>query len=111
MPGPERSSDGIDRIHSLRDLMQLVVQDEEGLARFVYPNLQVGDVWWIPDRYTGLPKVRHPWILVHGYSPARRQATTCLRATTYARRDESRGLVLPAGLLPDLDRPGLIVLN
>jgi hypothetical protein len=109
MSATEKTSYNIDRITSLSDLMRLVAQDEAGLAKFVYTDLQLGDVWWIPDSVTGLSKQRHPWVVVRAYASTSASATVCLRTTTFQPRDVAHGIILPEGVLPGLDKPGLII--
>ena len=101
----------IERVTSLGDLLRLVTQDEEGLAEYLYSNLAIGDTWWIPDAVTGLSKQRHPWIIVRGYVPGQAGVIACLRTTTFAQSSQKRGIVIPAGALPELDRDGLLVLE
>ena len=101
----------IERVTSLGELLRLVAQDEEGLKEYVYSNLTIGDTWWIPDAVTGLSKQRHPWIIVRGYVPGQAGVIACLRTTTFAQSNQKRGIVVPAGVLPELDKDGLLILE
>ena len=99
----------ITSVNDLSRLRLLLTQDEEGLAEFVFPNLQIGDVWWIPDSVSGFgDKEQHPWVVVRRYQPGRANVMACPRTTDT--RNSTRGIVTPAGVLPDLDQEGLIVL-
>lgn len=41
-----------------------------------------GDIYWICDRETGLPKEAHPWIVIEDYDPVRPAMKACVRSTT-----------------------------
>jgi mRNA-degrading endonuclease toxin of MazEF toxin-antitoxin module len=99
----------IAQVKDLRQLRLLLAQDENGLKKYVYPRLRLGDVWWIPDDVSGFGDgQRHPWVIVRGYSPRRANILACPRTTTI--RSPQRGIVTPAGILPDLDQDGFILL-
>ncbi len=102
-------SDKTKSAKGLANLGHLLAQTEGGLDQYVYPYLQFGDVWWIPDAATGLNKAQHPWIIVRGYSIDRATVAACLRTTSFQIADRKRGLVMPANILPSLDKEGLIV--
>ena len=100
----------IDRVKKLGQLRRLLTQDESGLKKYVYPKLAVGDVWWIPDQFSGFGgKQRHPWVIVRGYSEQRANVIACPRTTGIG--NSRRGIVTPAGVLPELDHIGLILLK
>lgn len=100
----------VERVKDLRQLLLLLAQDENGLKQYVYPRLRIGDVWWIPDSVSGFGVAqRHPWVVVRGYSVGRANVTACPRTTQLA--SAHRGLVTPAGILPELDQKGLIILR
>jgi len=100
----------IDRIKELSQLRLLLTQEETGLKEYVYPKLGIGDVWWIPDQFTGFgEKQRHPWVIVRGYSERRANVVACPRTTGIG--NSRHGIVTPAGVLPELDQVGLILLK
>jgi hypothetical protein len=100
----------IERVKDLRQLRLLFTQDEDGLKEYVYPQLRVGDVWWIPDSMSDFGESqRHPWVIVRGYSLGRANVMACPRTTKIA--GTRRGLVTPPGILPGLDQRGLILLR
>jgi hypothetical protein len=103
---------GSDQTHlakGLDGLLRLMAQTEGGLDQYVYPYLRFGDVWWIPDAATGLSKEQHPWIIVRSYSAERATVAACLRTTSFQNADRKHGIVMPANILPGLNREGLIL--
>lgn len=98
--------DSIVSIHTLRDLRFLVSQSEDGLEEHVLSRLGMGDVWWIPDAVTRFSnKDRHPWVIIQGYSARRATVVASPRTTT----GKNRGVFTPSGVLPGLERSGIIV--
>jgi len=97
-------------IKTLNQLRILLTQDENGYAEYVFSRLRFGDVWWIPDSISGFGgKERHPWLIVQGYSPKRATVIACPRTTRLKNRHN--GVILPAGILPELDKEGLFLLR
>jgi mRNA-degrading endonuclease toxin of MazEF toxin-antitoxin module len=97
-------------IRTFQHLRLLLSQDDDGLARYVYPCLTLGDIWWIPDEVTGFAdKQRHPWVVLQGFSNRRTTIVACPRTTST--KNHRDGILMPAGLVPGLDRPGLIMLR
>lgn len=95
---------------SFAGLQQLLSQDQEGFEQYVAPNLEFGDVWWIPDEVSGFGnKDQHPWVIVKGYSSYRANVIACPRTSSIQRSNQ--GVVTPAGLLSGLDRVGLFLLK
>jgi len=87
----------------------LLTDDEDGLEKFVYSNLRLGDVWWIPDPVTKFGKRdRHPWVIVGPYSPKRSNVFAAPRTTKNLKK---KGVITPAGKPPRLDEEGLVLLN
>lgn len=102
--------DNLTRISTLSDLRLLLSQEEEGLQNFVYSRLRIGDVWWIPDEFTGFgDKERHPWVVVKGYFPSR--ASVILSPRTTTRLKPKDGIITPAEVIPGLSQKGLFVLR
>jgi hypothetical protein len=76
----------------------------------VYPNLRVGDAWWLPDAFTHFGnKLRHPWVIVQPYSDRRPTVIACPRTTRLEKT--CRGIVIPEGVIDGFDRPGLLELR
>jgi len=97
-------------VNALQALRLLISQDDDGLRQYVVTHLGVGDIWWIPDEVTGFAqKERHPWVIVKGYHAHR--ATVIASPRTSHRKNLRRGIMTPAGVLPGLDRSGLVDLS
>ena len=97
------------RTKSLKNLRRLLTDDDEGLEKFVYPNLRLGDVWWIPDTVTKFgDREGHPWVIVGPYSSKRPNIFAAPRTTKNLNR---KGIKTPAGHPPGLDAEGLVLLN
>jgi mRNA-degrading endonuclease toxin of MazEF toxin-antitoxin module len=103
----------IKRVRDLSELRRLLTQDESGCEVYLYSQLAFGDVWWIPDALTGLSinKMRHPWVIVKGYTSRVASVIVCPRTTTLKSNDIKRGILTPANILPGLDKEGLFLLN
>ena len=101
------------RTKNLRDLRKLLTADEDGLEKFVYSNLRLGDVWWIADTVTKFgERDRHPWVIVRPYSPLRPNVLAAPRTTKYYNKNhKSRGVLTPAGKPSGLDEEGLVLLS
>lgn len=100
----------IKRVRELSKLRLLLAQDEDGLETYVYPKLQLGDVWWIPDDISGFSdRERHPWVIVRSYSPNQSHVVACPRTTQTT--SPQHGLATPAGVLPGLDKRGFLLLK
>lgn len=98
------------RINDFAQLLSLVTQTEEGLQKYIYGRLEVGDTWWIPDSVSGFgQKENHPWIVVVPFKPTHPPVLACPRTTKRGRRKDE--LYTPAGVLPDLDKEGAILLG
>jgi len=98
------------RVKDLGQLRLLLAQDEDGLRKYVYPKLRLGDVWWIADHVSGFgERGRHPWAIVRGYDTITVGVVACPRTTKIS--SARRGIVTPAGILPGLDQDGFIVLK
>lgn len=106
------SKESIKRVQTLGDLRSLLTQDETGREDYLYPHLEFGDVWWIPDEITGFSQSRekHPWVIVNGYSPRVVSVMVSPRTSSYRPNQTKRGLLTPANLLPGLDKEGLLLL-
>jgi hypothetical protein len=80
------------------------------MKEHVYSKLQIGDVWLIPDEISGFSnKGAHPWIVVRTCRMGILYAELSPRTTKY--RGAKRGIITPAGVLPELDQKGLILLK
>mgnify|MGYP001091225014 CR=1 FL=1 len=98
------------RTKSLKNLRQLLTEDEDGLEKFVYPYLRLGDVWWIPDGVTKFGnRERHPWVIVGPYSL--RRANIFASPRTTKNLNKSKGVITPGGNPPGLDEEGIVLLN
>jgi hypothetical protein len=94
----------------LKRLLFLLTQDDEGFRAHIVPRLCLGDMWWIPDEITGFGGgQRHPWVIVKGFSSHRPNIVVCPRTTRL--RGDQRGIITPAGILPDLAIEGRLVLS
>ena len=88
----------------------LLAQDEDGLKEYVYDKLKTGDAWWIPDALSQFgTRDRHPWIVITDYSPKRPPVLACPRTSQVENR--TRGILMPANILPGLEREGIILLS
>lgn len=98
------------RINDFAQLLNLVTQTEEGLQKYLYNRLEVGDMWWIPDSVSGFGQGKnHPWVVVVPSKPNRLPVLACPRTTKRGRRKDA--LYTPAGVLPKLDKEGAILLG
>jgi mRNA-degrading endonuclease toxin of MazEF toxin-antitoxin module len=100
-------------VKGLNRLRTLLTQDENGREIFLYPNLNKGDVWWIPDEITSfsIDKERHPWIIVNGYSNPSTSVILCPRTTSYRTNDNYKGILTPRNIIPGLEKEGLLLLK
>ena len=99
----------IKKVKDFKQLLLLVTQEEEGLEKFIYSRLRVGDVWWIPDeisRFGTGTREKHPWVVVAPYREDRPPVMACPRTTSQRNRKDE--LYSPANLLPELDKEGFI---
>jgi hypothetical protein len=103
----------INRIKDLSELRKLLTQEETGLDEYLYPQLELGDVWWISDSITGfsIDRAQHPWVIVNGYSPSVASVIASPRTTSYLSTYVKRGLMTPANILPGLEKEGLLLLH
>lgn len=97
------------QIKNLKNLRKLLTEDKDGLEQFVYSNLCLGDVWWIPDTVTKFGnRDHHPWIVVGPYSPKRPNVFAAPRTTKNLKK---KGVITPAGMPPGLNEEGIVLLN
>jgi hypothetical protein len=68
-----------------------------------------GDIYWIPDRDTGMPDERHPWVVVGASQRSTAAFVRIMMRTSTLNGNWKAGLFTPAGIVPDLDRPGIIL--
>lgn len=100
----------LESVNSLSNLRKLLTQDKEGLERYIYSRLSIGDVWWISDQYSSFgTKSRHPWVVVKGYASNSIHVTLSPRTTST--KSSKRGIITPANLLPELDQEGIFLLD
>lgn len=103
----------IKHVKDLSELRILLTQDDTGREEYLYSQLAFGDVWWIPDTITGfsMAKLRHPWVIVKGYSSHIASIIVSPRTTTYQPKNVKRGVLTPANILPGLGKEGLLLLH
>ena len=85
----------IKRVKDLSKLRILLTQEETGREEYLYSQLEMGDVWWIPDSITGfsIERVRHPWVIVNGYSSHMASVIATPRTSSYRPKNVKRGLL------------------
>ncbi len=97
-------------IKSFSELKEFLKVNDKDLELYIYPNLKLGAVFWIPNKESGIDgDGEHPWIIISNYEPGIQVITACLRTTTNMQKNEKRGLKQPAGVLAGLNREGVIV--
>jgi len=103
----------VKNIKGFGQLRALLSQAENGRVEYLYPQLRLGDVWWIPDSITGFSnnKSQHPWVIVNGYQPRSMNVVVCPRTSSYQWKDTKRGILTSANILPGLEKEGLFVLR
>ena len=103
----------IKSVKALSELRILLTQDDTGREEYLYSQLAFGDVWWIPDTITGfsIEKIRHPWVIVNGYSSHMASVIVSPRTTSYRPKNVKRGILTPANILPGLGKEGLLLLH
>ena len=103
----------VKNIKGFGQLRSLLSQAENGREEYLYPQLSIGDVWWIPDSITGFSDIRsrHPWVIVNGYEPHKMNLVACPRTSSYQWKDKKRGILTSANILPGLEKEGLFVLR
>ncbi len=69
----------------------------------------MGDVYWIPDTDTGWEDLRHPWIVVGVLRQPGDALVYVIPRTTSVNGKWSAGLFTPSGIVPGLDKAGLIL--
>lgn len=96
---------------SFEELAQHLVAEGQGDGIELYPQLQFGAVWWIPDHLSGFgQRLRHPWVVVIGYDSSAEEVVVVPRTTT-GRGKQHEVLVIPPGVLAQLDLPGRVLLR
>ena len=109
-PDPQRSR----RFKSFADLSRELGEIGEDLERLVYPHLEVGTFFRIPNEETGFgddSRGWHPWVIIVPFVKGRPTVTVCPRTSSGQARPGGRELATPANLVPGLDRPGRILLH
>lgn len=108
-----RSHSKTNTAKSFRDLRRLLTETEEGMENHVYSKLARGDVWSIPDQVTGFgEKDKHPWVVVRNYKRGSSFVEISPRTTKFKRGDDGKqGIITPAGIIPELNKEGLILLK
>ena len=95
---------------SFDDLKAFLKESGQELELLVYPTLKFGAVYWIPDEDSELGgDGAHPWIVISDYRPGMSVVTACLRTSSNIRQSEKGGLYQPAGVLPGLNREGVVL--
>lgn len=96
---------------SFAEFARQIRQSDDDLELHIYPSLVFGAVWWIPDAVTGFGKEgEHPWIVVVPYRPGHPVVVASPR-TSQVERNRGKGLFVPAGIIPELDRDGIVLLG
>jgi mRNA-degrading endonuclease toxin of MazEF toxin-antitoxin module len=109
-PEPQRHR----RFKSFADLSRELRETGEDLERLVYPNLEFGAFFRIPNDETGFGDDRrgwHPWVIIVPYAKGRATVTLCPRTSSGQSKSGRRELVTPADVVPGLDRSGRILLH
>lgn len=85
------------------------------LALAVYPHLRFGMFFKIPNDESGFgsstPGWWHPWVIVVPYHPGLHAVVACPRTSTGAARGDGRTLWTPGGIVPGLERDGVVLLH
>ncbi len=80
----------------------------------VHPHLRFGMFFKIPNEESGFgnpdPGWWHPWVIVVSYQPGLRAVVACPRTTQAQVQAEGRALWTPGGIVPGLDKDGLVLL-
>lgn len=72
--------------------------------------VKFGAFFSIPNEHTGLPQPgTHPWVVVEPHGAGRPMVVVSLCSSSDSGGPDR--LAMPAGVLPDLDRPGMIILG
>lgn len=95
---------------SFDELKAFLKEGDKDLELLVYPKLQFGAVWWIPDGDSGLSgKGAHPWVILSNYEPGIPVITACLRTSSNISQKRKKGIYQPGGILKGLEREGVIL--
>jgi len=99
-------------LKSFDDLRQHLQQGPGYLERFVLPDLRFGAFYWIPDEESCLGyKEQHPWVIIAPYRPGHPLVRGCPRTSSQTEARRPADLPMPAGVLEDLERDGVILLD
>lgn len=99
-------------LKSFADLTRLFEAAPDYLERHVYPELRFGAFYWIPDEDSCFGyREKHPWVIVAPLQPGRLSVQACPRTSSRSYAHGGNELVMPAGILEELDRDGLLVLD
>lgn len=95
---------------SFDELKAFLEEGDKDLELLVYPKLQFGAVWWIPDVDSGLSgDGAHPWVILSNYEPEMPIITACLRTSSSISQKRKKGVYQPGGVLKGLNREGVIL--
>ncbi|TAK22135.1 MAG: hypothetical protein EPO26_12690 [Chloroflexota bacterium] len=84
----------------------------EHVNRFVIPHFVPGAVFWVPDTEAAFGHdAAHPWVLLENYDPARGSVLAAPRTSSRIGEDPANEFFIPAGVLPELDRDGSVLLG
>lgn len=82
------------------------------LEQYVYPELQFGAFYWIPDDDSCFGAGdKHPWVIIAPFQLGRPNVQACPRTSSRSQACDGHELAMPAGILKELERDGLIVLD
>jgi hypothetical protein len=99
-------------IKSFSEVLKQLEAEPSYLEQYVYAELRFGTFYWIPDEDSCFgDRDKHPWVIIAAFQPGRPTVQACPRTS---RRVEARGsheLAMPAGILAELERDGVIVLD
>lgn len=99
-------------LKSFADLQQQFEAAPDYLERHVYPDLRFGAFYWIPDEDSCFgDREKHPWVIVAPLWPGRLSVQACPRTSSRSQARGGNELAMPAGVLEELDRDGLLILD
>jgi hypothetical protein len=97
---------------SFEEVFRAARASGDDLERWV---LRLGSVFWIPDVDTGFgresePGAKHAWVIAGPYQKGQVRVLG-YPITSQVERNRALGLLLPAGVIPRLDRAGVILVG
>lgn len=99
---------------SFSELQRSLEETGEDLETLIYPSLKFGAFYHIPDMDSGFGEdgtKDHPWVLITSFEAQHPTIIACPRTSTRSQPRGKREFGMPGGILPELERDAVVILN